>query len=134
RSHGRRPGGGAHSAGVRRADGGTVLIAHERRRHDRLLWAEVHITGSASLPDLERTVFYGEEWRDDWAALRDPGPPQVDVALTRLGNLGDKHHRLAWQRLAPDPYLLAEYRALKERPVDYEVRKREFFERVVTSL
>src|SRR5712691_4130465 len=26
---------------------------------------------------------YEEEWRDDWAAFRDPGPPQVDIVVTK---------------------------------------------------
>lgn len=79
-------------------------------------------------------MLYAEEWRDDWAAFRDPGPPQVDVVLTRRGTLGDKHHRLAWQLLATHPDPLAEYCAMKKDPVDYDVRKREFFARVVALL
>ena len=133
------------------------MIEHEQRLSDLLPGAEVHLSGSASLPGLEpadldlvvlvddvaaaaetlRTaypVLYAEEWRDDWAAFRDPGPPQVDVVVTRRGTLGDKHHRLAWERLAADPELLAEYRTMKESPVDYEIRKRKFFERVVRLL
>jgi len=133
------------------------LIEHERRVRELLNDAEVHLSGSASLSGLEPAdldlvvlvgdvaaaaailraelpVLHADQWREDWAAFRDPGPPQVDVVVTRRGTLGDKHHRLAWEALAADPDLLAAYRALKESPVDYEVRKREFFERVVASL
>jgi len=133
------------------------LIDHERRLRELLPDAEVHLSGSASLPGLEPAdldlvvlvadvaaaaeilraelpPLYADQWRDDWAAFRDPGPPQVDVVVTRRGTLGDKHHRLVWEVLAADADLLAEYRALRQSPVDYEVRKREFFERVVASL
>jgi hypothetical protein len=54
--------------------------------------------------------------------------------VTRPGTLGDKHHRLAWLLLADRPDLLAEYRAFRATPEDYELRKREFFERVVALL
>jgi GrpB-like predicted nucleotidyltransferase (UPF0157 family) len=130
---------------------------HVRRLRELLPGAEVVLTGSASVPGLsavdldlvvlvddvagaaqalraEYPVLYPEAWRRDWAAFRDPGPPQVDVVVTSPGSLGDKHHRLAWRRLASDPGLLAEYRALKATRDDYERRKREFFERVVDLL
>jgi hypothetical protein len=133
------------------------LTEHERRLCELLPDAEVRLSGSASLPglepaDLDLVVLVGDvataaavlraeypalhpdQWRDDWAAFRDPGPPQVDVVVTRRGTLGDKHHRLAWEVLAADPDLLAEYRALRESPVDYEMRKREFFDRIVALL
>jgi hypothetical protein len=32
---------------------------------------------------------YEDEWRDDWAAFRDPGPPQVDIVVTVPGTNGD---------------------------------------------
>jgi hypothetical protein len=130
---------------------------HQRRLRELLPAAEVLLTGSSSLAGLEPAdidlvvlvedvaasaeilraeypVLYPDEWRDDWAAFRDPGPPQVDVVLTRRGTLGDKHHRLAWELLAHRPDLLEEYRALKGASDDYEQRKREFFERVVALL
>jgi GrpB-like predicted nucleotidyltransferase (UPF0157 family) len=133
------------------------VIEVERRIRELLPAAEVQLSGSASLPGLdpgdldlvvlvedveaaaetlraEYPVLYAEEWRDDWAAFRVPGTPQVDVVVTRPGTLGDKHHRLAWHLLAERPDLLEEYRALKATPGDYEGRKREFFERVVAQL
>jgi GrpB-like predicted nucleotidyltransferase (UPF0157 family) len=129
----------------------------EQRLRQLLPDAEVHLSGSASLPGLdpsdldfvvlvenvgaaaeklrrEYPVLYVEEWRDDWAAFRDPGPPQVDIVVTRAGTPGDRHHRLAWHLLAWTPDLLKEYRALKSTAEDYEQRKREFFERVVALL
>ena len=133
------------------------MIEQERRLHELLPDARVHLSGSACVPELEpgdidlvvlvddvaaaaetlRAEYpelYADEWRDDWAAFRDPGPPQVDIVLTRPGTLGDKHHRLAWELLADRPDLLAEYRQLKATPEDYGRRKREFFERVVALL
>jgi GrpB-like predicted nucleotidyltransferase (UPF0157 family) len=133
------------------------VIEQERRLRELLPAGEVLLTGSSSLAGLEPRdidlvvlvedvpaaaeilraeypALYPDEWRADWAAFRDPGPPQVDVVLTRRGTLGDRHHRLAWELLARRPDLLAEYRALKETSDDYELRKREFFERVVALL
>ena len=133
------------------------MIELERRLRELLPTAEIRLSGSASVPGLEandldlvavvedvgtaaavlRGEFNGlhrDEWRDDWAAFRVPGPPQVDIVVTRRGTLGEKHHLLAWQLLAADPNLLAEYRALKASAVDYELRKRAFFERVVARL
>jgi GrpB-like predicted nucleotidyltransferase (UPF0157 family) len=130
---------------------------HERRLRELLPTAEVVLTGSASMPGLDADdldlvvlvddvaaaaevlrsqypVLYGQEWREDWAAFRSPGPPQVDIVVTRPGTLGDKHHRLAWKLLAARPDLLEEYRTLKATGEDYELRKREFFERVVALL
>jgi hypothetical protein len=77
---------------------------------------------------------YEEEWRDDWAAFRDSGPPQVEIVLTQRATKGDAHHRRAWELIASDPELLAEYRSLKEMPEDYAERKAAFFERVVARL
>jgi GrpB-like predicted nucleotidyltransferase (UPF0157 family) len=133
------------------------VIEQERRLRRLLPEGRVHLSGSARVPGLEPgdldlvvlvddvaaaaeilgpeyPALYADEWRDDWAAFRDPGPPQVDIVLTRPGTLGDKHHRLAWDLLAGRPDLQAEYRELKATPDDYERRKREFFERVVALL
>ncbi len=133
------------------------MTAHERRLHELLPTAEVHLTGGACLPGLEPAdldlvalvddvaaaadalrgeypALYPEEWREDWAAFRDPGPPQVDIVVTYAGSLGDKHHRLAWRLIASRSDLLEEYCNLKRSGIDYELRKREFFERVVAQL
>jgi hypothetical protein len=76
---------------------------------------------------------YEDEWRDDWAAFRDPGPPQVDVVLTRLGTMGDAHHRLAWELLLADAGLRAEYESLKAVGMT-AAEKALFFDRVVAML
>jgi GrpB-like predicted nucleotidyltransferase (UPF0157 family) len=133
------------------------LIEYERRICELLPGAEVQLSGSACVPGLDPgdvdlvvlveevaaaaeilrphyPALFREQWRDDWAAFRVPGSPQVDIVVTRPGSLGDKHHRLAWNLLAERPDLLEEYRVLKVIPEDYEVRKREFFERLVALL
>lgn len=76
---------------------------------------------------------YEEEWRDDWAAFRDPGPPQVDVVLTKSGTKGDAHHRRAWELILVDSTLRAEYERLKAAGMD-GAQKAAFFERVVAML
>jgi hypothetical protein len=77
---------------------------------------------------------YEDQWRDDWAAFRDSGPPQVDLVLTRRGTKGDAYHRRAWEFLANEPELLAEYCALKRDRIEYEHRKAAFFDRVVALM
>jgi hypothetical protein len=119
--------------------------------------ADVFLTGSALIEGLEADdidlvahvpdvpdaasrlrelypTLYEDQWREDWAAFRVPGPPQVDLVLTRPGTLGDAHHRLVWEFLANRPDLVAEYRALKLDRTDYERRKAAFFDRVVALL
>jgi hypothetical protein len=76
---------------------------------------------------------YEEEWRDDWAAFRDPGPPQVDVVLTKAGTKGDAHHRRAWELVLADDTLKAEYERLKAAGMN-SAQKALFFERVVAML
>jgi hypothetical protein len=76
---------------------------------------------------------YEEECREDRAAFRDPGPPQVDVVLTKPGTKGDAHHRRAWERILGDERLIAEYERLKVNGMD-SAQKAAFFERVVAML
>jgi hypothetical protein len=78
-------------------------------------------------------ALYEDEWRDDWAAFRHPGPPQVDVVLTRPGTKGDAHHRRAWELLLADEELRAEYERLKAVGMS-GAQKAEFFDRVVAML
>jgi GrpB-like predicted nucleotidyltransferase (UPF0157 family) len=136
---------------------GALAEKHRQRIAASVPDASILVTGSASvdgLPanDLDLVVLvsdvraaaarlrkdypplYEDEWRDDWAAFRDPGPPQVDLVVTQPGTKGDAHHRRAWELLASDPGLLAEYRRLKASSEEYEQRKAAFFERVVTLL
>ena len=113
---------------------GSTLLGHFAGHDLDLVVLVPEIGGAADRLRRLYPPLYEDEWRDDWAAFRDPGPPQVDIVLTRPGTLGDRHHRLAWQLLAMRPDLLQEYRELKATPDDYERRKREFFERVVSLL
>lgn len=76
---------------------------------------------------------YEENWRDDWAAFRLSGPPQVDIVLTKPGTKGDAHHRRAWELILADTALRAEYERLKAAGMD-STQKRAFFERVVGML
>jgi GrpB-like predicted nucleotidyltransferase (UPF0157 family) len=115
--------------------------------------ADVHLTGSASVPGLTaedvdlvalvadvrvaadalRPVYpplYEEHWSDTWAAFRTAGPPQVDVVLTQPGTDWDAIHRRSWELIRDDPALRDEYAAAKLTPEG----KTAFFERVVRSL
>ncbi len=90
----------------------------------------------ADAADRLRSVYpplYEEDWRDDWAAFRLPGPPQVDIVLTRRGSKGDAHHRRAWKLILDDDTLRAEYERLSAAGMD-GAAKRAFFERVVALL
>jgi hypothetical protein len=77
---------------------------------------------------------YPDEWRSDWAAFRDPGPPQVDVVVTVPGSRGDLHHRRAWEVLSRRLDLQAEYAKLRGRDGDHAEAKRVFFERIVSMV
>ncbi len=76
---------------------------------------------------------YEEDWRDDWAAFRVSGPPQVDIVVTKRGTEGDAHHRRAWELILGDDELRAEYERLKKGGMD-SAQKRAFFDRVVERL
>ena len=76
---------------------------------------------------------YEEDWRDDWAAFRLPGEPQVDIVLTRRGTKGDAHHRRAWELILADDALRAEYERLKAAGMN-AAQKKVFFERIVARL
>jgi 16S rRNA (adenine1518-N6/adenine1519-N6)-dimethyltransferase len=130
-----------------------VVLAHALRLRELVPGADVRLTGSAAIgdpgaDDVDLVLvaddvgaaasardaayprLYPEEWRDDWAAFRAPGRPQVDVVVTRAGTLGHAHHVRAWEHLRGDPALLDEYRAAKGDAAS----KRAFFERLVSSL
>lgn len=96
-----------------------VLVSNVARAAERL---------RLSYPPL-----YEDEWRDDWAAFRLEGPPQVDIVLTSPGTGGDDHHRRAWELILSNPGLRAEYQSLKAAGMD-STRKAEFFDRVVAML
>ncbi len=134
-----------------------VVQEHSTRIAGLVPDAEVHLTGSASVPGLDpddvdlvalvtdvqkaaellRTTYpplYEEQWSDEWAAFRSGHSPQVDLVLTTRGSVWDAHHRLAWHLLRHDEALRLEYAALKREPQRNAERKREFFERVVRLL
>jgi hypothetical protein len=102
--------------------------------HDIDLVVLVGDVGAAA-DRLRRTYppLYENEWRDDWAAFRDPGPPQVDVVLTRPGTKGDAHHRRAWELLLADAELRVEYERLKAAGMT-GAQKALFFDHVVAML
>ena len=134
-----------------------IVARHKQRLAEVIPNAEVRLTGSASVVGLDakdvdlvalvddvsaaaaevRRLYpplYEDHWSADWAAFREPGPPQVDVVLTRRGTDWDARHRLAWELLRQDTELRAEYAALKSVPTNYDERKWDFFERVVARL
>jgi hypothetical protein len=133
-----------------------LVARHERRIRDVLPEGRTSVSGSTLLgqygghdldlvvlvPDVAaaadrlRLVYpplYEEDWRDDWAAFREPGQPQVDIVLTSPGTEGDDHHRRAWELILADDELRAEYDRLKTAGMD-SAQKKAFFERVVAML
>ena len=142
--------------GLSQEDVDALVALHMRRIAEAVPDASVSLSGStllgrfgghdidlvALVPNLAdaadrlATVYpplYQEEWRDDWAAFRHAGPPQVDIVLTKRGTRGDAHHRRAWELLLADPSLQAEYVGLKAAGMS-GARKAAFFERVVAML
>jgi hypothetical protein len=134
----------------------TLVTQHEKRIREALPESTTHLSGSALLgeygghdvdlvvlvPDVAdaanrlRSLYsplYEEDWRDDWAAFRQPGPPQLDIVLTRPGTKGDAYHRRAWELILADEALRTEYARLKASGMD-SARKKVFFERVVAML
>jgi hypothetical protein len=134
-----------------------VLVArHTERIHETVPGATTSVSGStllgrfgghdidlvvlvadvADAADRLRNVYpplYENEWRDDWAAFRLPGPPQVDIVVTRPGTAGDAHHRLAWELILADDGLRGEYERLKAGGMD-SAQKARFFDRIVAML
>ena len=120
---------------------GSALVADIKVDDVDLVALVTDVAGAAErLRDLypplyeDESPLYEDEWRDDWAAFRTPSSPQVDIVVTRRGTKGDAHHRRAWDLLATDDRLLADYRALKATSENYAERKAAFFERVVSLL
>lgn len=121
--------------GTRRADvrSGSTLLGRYGGHDIDLVVLVPDVAYAASRLRNSYPPLYEEDWREDWAALRVPGPPQVDIVLTTPGSDGDAHHRRAWELLLSDSELRAEYEALKAAGMD-SARKREFFDRVVARL
>jgi hypothetical protein len=112
---------------------GSTLLGHYGGHDLDLVVLVPDVTDAANRLRHVYPVLYQEEWRDDWAAFRDPGPPQVDIVLTKSGTKGDAHHRRAWELILADSTLKAEYERLKAAGMD-GVQKAAFFERVVAML
>lgn len=93
------------------------------------------VGAAATVMSKRYPPLHKDEWREDWAAFRLEGPPQVDIVVTRPGTSRDAHHRRAWELLAHDPNLLDEYRRMKlGGPTSYAERKAQFFDRIVELL
>jgi hypothetical protein len=129
-----------HTARIREAvPEGTTSVSGSTRLggfggHDLDLVVLVpDVAGAANRLRRLYPPLYEDEWRDDWAAFRLPGPPQVDIVLTRPGTKGDAHHRRAWELILADDELRAEYERLKASGMD-SAQKKVFFERVVSLL
>src|SRR6476469_4798232 len=103
---------------------GAVAARHTELIVGALPGAEVHLTGTASVPGLEANDV-------DLVAL----VPDVTVAAAELRHvyapLYEDHWSDTWAAFrAPDPALLEEYAEAKQTPEG----KHEFFERVVRLL
>ena len=112
---------------------GSTLLGHCAGHDLDLVVLAPDVGGAADRLRRLYPPLYEDEWRDDWAAFRDPGPPQVDIVLTRRGTKGDAHHRLAWELILADESLRAEYERLKAAGMD-GAQKAAFFDRVVAML
>lgn len=112
---------------------GSTLLGHYGG-HDVDLVVLVPHVGSAT-ERLRRAYppLYENDWRDDWAAFRVEGRPQVDIVVTSPGTSGDDHHRRAWELILANSELRAEYEALKAAGMDSQT-KAKFFDRVVEML
>jgi hypothetical protein len=111
---------------------GSTLLGHSGHDIDLVVLVPDVVDAAGSLRKAYPPP-YEEDWRDDWAAFRLPGPPQVDIVLTQPGTKGDAHHRRAWELILADEALRAEYQQLKAAGMD-SAHKRAFFERVVGML
>lgn len=112
---------------------GSTLLGHYGGHDLDLIVLVPNVEDAAKRLRQSYPPLYEEEWRDDWAAFRDPGPPQVDVVLTKPGGDGDAHHRRAWELILADSRLRDEYETLKAAGMD-SVRKAQFFDRIVALL
>ena len=112
---------------------GSTLLGHYGGHDVDLVVLAPQVLDAAGRLRLLYPPLYEDEWRADWAAFRDPGPPQVDVVLTHPGTQGDAHHRRAWELLLADAELRAEYERLKAAGMS-GAQKAVFFDRVVAML
>lgn len=118
--------------GTTSVSGSTLLGRYGGHDLDLVVLVQ-NVADAASRLRLVYPPLYEDEWRDDWAAFRELGPPQIDVVLTKPGTKGDAHHRRAWELILADDTLKAEYERLKAAGMD-SAQKAVFFERVVARL
>lgn len=123
---------GAVPEGSTSVSGSTLLGRYGGHDVDLVVLVPDVADAARRLRDLYPPL-YEDEWRDDWAAFRQPGPPQVDIVLTRPGTEGDAHHRLTWELILSDGALRAEYERLKAAHMT-GAEKAVFFDRVVAML
>jgi hypothetical protein len=112
---------------------GSTLLGHYGGHDVDLVVLVPQVSDAAARLRLLYPPLYEDDWRDDWAAFRHPGPPQVDIVVTRPGTEGDAHHRRAWELLLADAELRAEYEQRIAAGMS-GAQKAEFFDRVVAML
>jgi hypothetical protein len=118
--------------GTTSVSGSTLLGQYGGHDIDLVVLVE-NVADAADRLHLVYPALYPGQWRNEWAAFRDPGPPQVDIVVTKPGTKGDAHHRRAWELILADAALQAEYGRLKAAGMDSTL-KAAFFERVVGRL
>jgi hypothetical protein len=101
---------------------GSTLLDQEGGSRDIDLVVLVPHVGQAAEQLRSAYAPLEDEWRENWAAFRHDGSPQVDVAVTSPGTKGDDHHRRAWELILDDPRLQAEYKSLKAAGIDADER------------
>src|SRR2546430_4632209 len=92
---------------------GSTLLGHYGGHDLDLVVLVPDVAGAANRLRVVYPPLYEEEWREDWAAFRLPGPPQVDIVVTRRGTKGDGHHRRACELILADDPPRAEHERLK---------------------
>ncbi|HEY3051259.1 MAG TPA: hypothetical protein VGJ40_05980 [Gaiellaceae bacterium] len=112
---------------------GSTLLGHFAGHDLDLVVLVPNVADAANRLRQLYPPLYEEEWRDDWAAFRHAGLPQVDIVLTKRGTKGDAHHRGAWERILADDSLKAEYERRKATGMD-GAQKAAFFDHVVAML
>jgi hypothetical protein len=132
---------------------------HESRIHQQIPSLEIRLRGGCSVSGVLTTgdvdihvrvdsasfepalatlselyePFHRDAWTPGSAFFFAPdSQPSVEIALTVIGTLDDLHHGEAWDRIAADRSLIAEYNALKRAHEggsleDYNAAKRAFF-------
>lgn len=112
---------------------GSTLLGHFAGHDIDLVVLVDDVEAAAARLRESYPPLYEDHCRPDWAAFREPGPPQVDVVVTAVGTPGDAHHRRAWELLLANGELRREYEAMMAAGMTAD-EKWDFFERVVALL